>query len=256
MRPAHTPSSRNGPAPQALVIFGGASGIGLATATAAAAAGRDVTIADLAATGDELELVRSGRAQFRHCDATAVEGVRRVLEEARDRCGRLDGVVITVGGAHLHDALQVDLDAWRKEISFNLDSAYVVATTAAVLMKEQGGGGAVVTTSSTFAQVAGSDRVAYCAAKAGVIGLTRSLAAAAAPHGVRVNCVAPHSTDTPRFRQMIGGDAGLEQRIKSSPLGRICVPDDLADSILFLLSPQARSFTGQVLWVNNGCYMP
>jgi NAD(P)-dependent dehydrogenase (short-subunit alcohol dehydrogenase family) len=238
-----------------IVIFGGASGIGLATAELAVAAHREVVIADINAGGPELEIVRSGRVQFASCDAGDPDAVGRLLETVSSRHDGLAAVVTTVGGAHPHDPLEVDLAAWRRELAFNLDTAYVVATTAARVMKATGGG-SIITTSSTIGYVPRADRLGYGVAKAGVVALTKSLALAVGREGVRVNCVAPHSTDTPRFRKLIGTEEALEQRLQASPQGRICVPEDLANTILFLASPAAVSMTGQVLWVNNGSYMP
>jgi NAD(P)-dependent dehydrogenase (short-subunit alcohol dehydrogenase family) len=104
--------------------------------------------------------------------------------------------------------------------------------------------------------MAGPDRAAYTAAKAGVIALTRTLAATAAPQRIRVNCIAPGPTDTPRFRAMNGGDAGVERVRKAMPLGSIPKPIDCANVALFLLSDAASQVTGQVVHVNGGLLMP
>ncbi len=246
-------SSPHRPGP--LVVFGGASGIGLATATLGCDQHDAVMIADVSAEGESLDIVRLGHAGYMRCDAADPAGVRAVLDRVIAQYGGLGAVVTTVGGAHLQDPLKVDLDAWRQETSFNLDSAYVVATTAAQLMVAHGGG-AIVTTSSTYAHLPRPDRIGYAAAKAGVIALTKSLAAAVAGHNVRVNCVAPGSTDTPRLRQMTGDAAAFEAKVQALPQQRMSTPDDLARTILFLASPAAKSTTGQVLWVNNGAFMP
>src|SRR5690606_7812628 len=100
------------------------------------------------------------------------------------------------------------------------------------------------------------DRAGYAAAKAGVISYTRSLAGALAPHGTRVNCIAPGPTDTPRFRAMNGGDEGVERVRRSIPLGEIPLPEDCANVALFLLSDAARQVTGQTIHVNGGLLMP
>lgn len=238
-----------------LVVFGGASGIGLAAVTLGADRYAHVVLADVDPRAQELDVVRSGRARFAHCDAADPQGVPELLERVRRECGSLDTVVTTVGGAHMHDPLELDLPAWRREIAFNLDTAYVVATSAARLMAEHGGG-AIVTSSSSYGVLPGKDRIGYTAGKAGVIALTKSLAQAVARRNVRVNCVAPGSTDTARLRAMAGSEAAMQARYDASPQGRIATPEDLAEAILFLASPAARSMTGQVLWVNNGVLMP
>lgn len=241
---------------QLIILFGGASGIGLATACLAAKRGYDVLISDLATDGPKLEPVQSGQVRFAKCDATDAEEVAALLRQhIGGSGGAACNVVTTVGGATFHDPLEVDLAAWRREQTFNLDSAYLVATTAAKLMKEGGNTGSIVMTSSTIAATPRPERIGYAAAKAGVIALTKGLALAVAGDGIRVNCVAPHTTDTPRLRALIG-EEGLEERVRTSVQRRIAVPQDMAETILFLASDAARSTTGQVFWVNNGNYMP
>jgi NAD(P)-dependent dehydrogenase (short-subunit alcohol dehydrogenase family) len=239
----------------AIVIFGGASGIGLAAARLASAQGAAVLIADTDVGAVEIDIVRSGSCAFIKCDATNPQQVQSALDQAARATGRLDGVVTTVGGARIHDPLEVDLEGWRRQTAFNLDSAYLVATSAARMMVAQGAG-SIVTTSSSFAHEPKADRIAYAASKAGVIALSKSLALACARQGVRVNCVAPGATDTPRVRTLTGTAADWQRICDASVQGCIQTPEDVANTIAFLLSPGARSITGQVIWVNNGSFMP
>lgn len=238
-----------------LVIFGGGNGIGYATAELAAEWCEDLTIVDLNKGAADTALVQTGKAKYRCCDAGDPAAVSALFDEIMERSGPLAGVVTTVGGAHYRDPLDFDLDAWRREIAFNLDTAYIVATLAAKRMAQHGQG-AIVTLSSTIAATPRPERMGYSAAKSGVIAFTKTLATAVAAQGVRVNCVAPHSTDTPRFRELIGSEEAYHSRVEASPQKRISTPDDIAHAILFLMSEGARSITGQVLWVNNGNYMP
>jgi len=246
-------AAANGLGGRSLLVVGGGSGIGLAAARLAVADGARVTIADLdpaaAEHADELG------AAFVECDATDAASAETAVRAAVDSEGRLDCLFTTVGGAHLAQLDELDPDSWSKEIDFNLGSAYKVCRAALPLLKEQRGG-AVVTTSSGFAAMPGVDRAGYTAAKAGVIAFTRSLAAALAPFRARANCIAPGPTDTPRFRAMNGGDAGVEEVRKAMPLGEIPTPEDCANVALFLLSDRARQVTGQVIHVNGGLLMP
>jgi NAD(P)-dependent dehydrogenase (short-subunit alcohol dehydrogenase family) len=98
--------------------------------------------------------------------------------------------------------------------------------------------------------------MAYTAAKAGVIAFTRSLAKDVAAQRIRANCIAPGPIDTPRFRAMNGGDAGVERVRQSMPLGSIPQPVDVAQTAIFLLSDAAAHITGQVIHVNGGLLMP
>jgi NAD(P)-dependent dehydrogenase (short-subunit alcohol dehydrogenase family) len=239
---------------RSIVIFGAGSGIGLSAATLAAAEGYRVLVADKSPAASALPVVNQQGCGFALCDAGDPEAVAAVLERASREHGKLDAVVTTVGGAFVRPQMSLDLDYWNRDIAFNLNTAYVVATLAVEAMKKKGGGGAVVTTSSSFASVTAPDRIAYCAAKAGVIALTKNLAMSAAKFGVRVNCVSPGATETERLRRMVGAD--LEKVRASTPQGRIATPDDAAHAILFLVSDRASSITGQVINVNNGSYMP
>ncbi|HEX6458260.1 MAG TPA: SDR family NAD(P)-dependent oxidoreductase [Thermoleophilaceae bacterium] len=236
-----------------LLVVGGGSGIGLAAARLAANDGARVTVADIdpsaAVHAEELG------AAFVQCDATDAASAEAAVRETAGRAGGLDWLFTTVGGAHLAPIEELGPDAWSREIAFNLGSTYNVCRAVLPLFQEQRSG-AVVTTSSGYAAMPGVDRAGYTAAKAGVIAFTRSLAAALAPYRARANCIAPGPTDTPRFRAMNGGDAGVEEVRKSMPLGEIPTPEDCANVALFLLSDAARQVTGQVIHVNGGLLMP
>lgn len=240
---------------QSLLVVGGGSGIGCSAVEEAVALGAVVTVADTDSDACRLT-TRLGKAvEVMLADATVPEDMASAVAQAAGRTGRLDGVLTTVGGAHLAPVEAMTLDDWRAELDANLTSAFVVCRAALAALRAQGGG-AIVTTSSGYAAIPGPDRPAYTAAKSGVIALSRSLAAAAAADGVRVNCVAPGPTDTPRFRAMNGGDSGVEAVRRAMPLGRIPTPLDVARVGLFLLSDAAREVTGQVVHVNGGLLMP
>lgn len=235
-----------------IVVVGGGMGIGLAAAELLAGMGARAFVADL---DPEAESRLPEGVGFARCDATDAESVEAMLAAAERRMGGIDGLFTTVGGAALGPLDAMDRAAWDREIAFNLDSVYVVCR-AALPFLERGGGGAIVTTSSGYAVMAGVDRAAYTAAKAGVIAFSRSLAAIAAPQRTRVNCIAPGPTDTPRFRAMNGGDEGVEKVRRSMPLGSIPTPADCARLALFLLSDAASQITGQTVHVNGGLLMP
>jgi NAD(P)-dependent dehydrogenase (short-subunit alcohol dehydrogenase family) len=238
-----------------LLVVGGGSGIGLAAARLAALDGARVMIADIDEAAGAAAAALEGDVAYVRCDATDEGSARAAVAETVRRHGRLDGLLTTVGGAHLADLDALEPADWERELSFNLTSAYLVCRAALPVLREQRAG-AIVTTSSGYALLAGVDRAGYTAAKAGVIALSRSLAAALAPHRVRVNCIAPGPTDTPRFRAMNGGDEGVERVRASMPLGEIPTPEDCAHVALFLLSDRARAVTGQVVHVNGGLLTP
>ena len=240
---------------RSIVVVGGGSGIGWAAAELAVGLGARVAVADIDPATADLTAGLGDAAMFRTCDATDPAQVGRLLEAAAERHGGIDGLVTTVGGARLGPLAETDLAAWNAELAFNLTSAFLVCQAVLPYMARRGGG-AIVTTSSGYAIMAGPDRAAYTAAKAGVIAFTRTLAAAAAPQKIRANCIAPGPTDTPRFRAMNGGDAGVERVRKGMPLGSIPKPIDCANVAIFLLSDAASQVTGQVVHVNGGLLMP
>jgi NAD(P)-dependent dehydrogenase (short-subunit alcohol dehydrogenase family) len=234
---------------RSLLVVGGGSGIGAAAARLATELGANVVVADIDEAAEPV-----AEASFVRCDARDESSAREAVAAVVDRHGRVDGILTTVGGAHLGELDAMTPENWQDEIAFNLTSAYAVCHAALPVLREQRGG-AVVTTSSGYALMPGADRPGYVAAKAGVIAFTRSFAATIAPFRARANCIAPGPTDTPRFREMNGGDEGVERVRESMPLGEIPTPEDVANVALFLLSDAARQVTGQVVHVNGGLLM-
>jgi NAD(P)-dependent dehydrogenase (short-subunit alcohol dehydrogenase family) len=240
---------------RSLLIFGGGSGIGLAAACLAGELGAAVAVADIDPGAAERVARLGERSLFARCDARDPAAVREAFDMAVERFGRLDAVLTTVGGAHVAEIDELDIDEWDAEVTFNLTTAFNVCQAAAQVLQRQRAG-AIVTTSSGYAVLPGTDRAGYVAAKAGVIALTRSFAARLAPYRVRVNCIAPGPTDTPRFREMNGGDEGVARVRATMPMGEIPTPEECASVALFLLSDAARQVTGQVIHVNGGLLMP
>jgi NAD(P)-dependent dehydrogenase (short-subunit alcohol dehydrogenase family) len=240
---------------QRIVVVGGGSGIGWAGAELAAKLGAIVVVADVnPAVSDQVSSL-GPNATFIRCDATEPDDVANLFAQAVDRCGDIDGLFMTVGGGHLESLATLDRAAWDAEVTFNLTSVYIVCR-AVMPHLERRRRGAIVTTSSGYALLAGPDRAGYTAAKAGVIAFTRTLAMVGAPNSIRANCIAPGPTDTPRFRAMNGGDAGVEKVRQAMPLGKIPQPIDCANVAIFLLSDAASQVTGQVVHVNGGLIMP
>ena len=238
-----------------IVVVGGGSGIGRATAMLAAKLGARVTIIDIDSAAAQLAGSLGEAGSFIECDACNPDQIGTALRQVVDWCGQIDGFVTAVGGAHLAPLQSLDLAAWNKELNFNLSSVYI-GCRAVLPYMEDNPGASIVTISSGYAIMAGTDRMAYTAAKAGVIAFTRSLAAAAAPSRVRANCIAPGPVDTARFRAMNGGDAAVEQLRQRMPLGTIPQPSDCANLAVFLLSGAASAITGQVIHINGGVLMP
>ena len=152
------------------------------------------------------------------------------------------------------DPWTTDVAEWDRVQAINLRAAYFCGRAAALAMKERGQGGAIVNVSSVAGQIGGAATgPAYVASKAGLIGLTRSMARHFAPFGVRVNCLAPADIDTD---MVAGWPAELRQRLTAmTPLGRFGQVDEVAAVACFLASDGASYLTGQTLNVNGGIYM-
>src|SRR5690625_2020724 len=238
-----------------LLIVGGGSGIGLAAAEIALEDDVNVTITDMDPHAQERAKGLVKEPFVIVSDATKKNDIREAITQAKDLMGGIDAALIAVGGATLAEVPDVNEEIWAKELEFNLTITWFNAQALLEEMKEAAGG-SICLTSSGQAIMAATDRPGYSAAKAGVISLTRSLAAHGAPYGVRVNCIAPGPTDTPRFRAMNGGDEGVEQVRKAMPMGKIPPPAELAEVALFLLSARASAVTGQTVHVNGGLLMP
>lgn len=236
---------------------GSGSGIGYATARALAELGAAVT---LAATTDRIhervDALRT-RGYATHgavADLTDVAAAERLVQAAYDHWGRLDIVVNNAGmtsvalpgTAEAGDALALDVDAWRASIARNLDSAYFVSRAAVPLMREAGWGRIVMVASVTGPVMAMRGESAYAAAKAGMVGLARSMAVDFAADGVTVNAVAPGWIATGSQT-----DHEREQGLRT-PMRRSATADEVASAITWLCTPGAAYTTGQCVVVDGG----
>ena len=240
---------------RSVLIVGGGSGIGLAAAGILARAGARVLVADIDPGAKSTVAEADASILFLVCDATDLSSVQAMFSEADRLLGGLDHLFVATGGGHIRAFSEFTVDEWDNEFRFNVGSVFLSCQAALPRMAGREGA-SIVVTSSGYGSIPGPDRVAYTAAKAGVMAMTRSLAAEAAPDGVRVNCIAPGPTNTERFRAMNGGDEGVERVRQQMPLGIIPEPDDVANAAVFLLSDAASQITGQTLHVNGGMIMP
>ena len=255
------------------LVTGAASGIGRATALAFAREGARVALLDREAVGlaDTAAHIRADAGdalelQVDLLDAEAIEtAVARVLREFGPPrvLANVAGLIDTAQGEGLE---QVDLARWNRVLAVNLTAPFLLAK-AVLPPMVAAGGGAIVNVSSVAGRWKSTNcTAAYSASKAGLLGLTRHLAADYAGHGVRVNAVCPSGTDTPGFHD---GDATNtadaaerdRRRAKSEaygylmPIKRVSTPEEQAAAILFLASEDASYVNGVALDVNGGMYM-
>jgi NAD(P)-dependent dehydrogenase (short-subunit alcohol dehydrogenase family) len=192
-------------------------------------------------------------------DVTDAGSVAAMVAACRDAFGSVDVLVNNVGGSHPGGPEELDEAGWDAQLDLNLKSAYLTCRHVLPVMRAQRRGAIVNTASTSGIRWTGSPQVAYAAAKAGVIQLTRVIAVQHAADGIRANCVVPGQLHTPMVearlaRQRSGGDveALLEQRQARIPLGFMGDGRDTAYAALFLASDEARFVTGTEIVVDGG----
>jgi NAD(P)-dependent dehydrogenase (short-subunit alcohol dehydrogenase family) len=240
------------------VVTGAASGIGRAVVERLAKEDFSGVILDIDDEGGQRvagEIQRRGKqAAFMRVDVTQEDAVRAAFDKIISDHGRIDVLVNVAGGSlHRHDIEEFPLDHWRAVIDLNLTSTFLCCRAVAGSMKSQKSG-AIVNISSDIGFSGDASRSAYAAAKAGIVGLTKTLALELAPFNVRANAVAPGRIATPRVRATYS-DTEWEIAAKRIPLGHAGEPEDVAEAVAFLASNAAKHMTGQTLHVNGGRIM-
>jgi 3-hydroxybutyrate dehydrogenase len=249
------------------VVTGAGRGVGRAIALAFARAGADVAIT--ARTAPELQALAvdieslSRKCIYVACDVTDPESVRAMSEAALWGLGGLDIVVNNAGNAESHKFLDHPDELWHRMIAVNLTSVYYVTRAFAPRLVDNGGG-RIINIASTAARVGEKYVAAYTAAKHGVLGLTRSLAAELVRDNITVNAICPGYVDTPMIQASIAnivkrtGMTEEEARAaleKTSPQRRFIEPDEVAALAVYLASDLARGITGQAINIDGGAVM-
>jgi 3-oxoacyl-[acyl-carrier protein] reductase len=240
------------------LVTGASRGIGRAIAEALAKDGLFVVVnytANEAAAAETLAAMKAAGgdgalARFDVADAAAVEAAIKQIASER---GRLDVLVNNAGIAIDGLLLRTKKDDWQRTLDVNLSGAFHCCKAASrYLLKAEAG--RIVNMSSVVGEQGNAGQVSYAAAKAGLIGLTRSLAKELASRAITVNCVTPGFIETDMTAAHVQGEA-REQLLKAIPLGRIGTAADVAECVRFLVSPAASYITGQVVRVNGGLLM-
>jgi NAD(P)-dependent dehydrogenase (short-subunit alcohol dehydrogenase family) len=237
---------------QRALVTGASKGIGRAAAVALAEAGAEVVLA--ARSAGELEALaaelaaRGLAARAMPLDVTDTAAMRAAVE----RAGPFDALFNNAGGNRPQPFLEVDEDTFDWMFAVNVRAACMVSQAVARGMVAAGRRGAIVHTTSQMGHVGGPKRTVYCGTKHALEGMTKAMALELAPHGIRVNAVAPTFVVTELTRGWADDPAWLADIQSRIPLGRLGMPRDVAGAVVFLCSPAAAMITGHSLLVDGG----
>jgi NAD(P)-dependent dehydrogenase (short-subunit alcohol dehydrogenase family) len=249
--------------PRRALVTGGAHGIGYAVAEALLAIGTTVAIGDIDERGlnEAASELSSPRLLPVRMDVTSSESVRQAVEACAAKFGGLDTLVNCAGIIDFKPLDEIRGEEWNRVIAIDLTGVFLTCQAASPLLR-QSGRGRIVTISSDAGKIGVALISSYCAAKAGVIGFSKAIAAELAPFGVTVNCVCPGGITATQMGQQVldwiskktgkSGEMVLADRAKSVPLGRMQTTEDVVGAVMFLISDAASYITGEALNVDGG----
>lgn len=245
---------------RAVLISGGASGVGRATAKRFADEGAAVVcLFDRDASGLEATAAEVGARGARVLpfvgDVTSLENCQAAVDLTVQTAGRLDILVSNAGTDTLTPFLEIGLEEWERILRINLTASFVLGQTAALAMVADRRGGCILYTASVWGLRASVCDAHYGVTKAGIIQLVQTMAYELVGHGIRVNAVSPGAIDTPLARKMAGSEEAMQearQHWPFAPMGRLGLPEEIAAAFAYLASDDAAYTTGQNIIVDGG----
>jgi NAD(P)-dependent dehydrogenase (short-subunit alcohol dehydrogenase family) len=247
------------------LVTGGGAGIGRAIVLALAAVGARVAVTDLNGAAAEAVAREAGAGHVAlPLDVTDAAATARVVEQAATALGGLDAAVANAGISTMARVVDLTEAEWDANMAVNAKGVFLTDQAVVRRFLADGTRGAIVNTASLAAKVGAPLLAHYSASKFAVAGFTQALAKEVAPQGIRVNCVCPGFVATSMQDREVLWEAKLrgmtpeavrDEYVSLTPLGRLQVPEDVADVVVFLLSDSARFMTGLAVDVNGGVFM-
>jgi len=238
-------------------VTGAGRGLGRAGALAFARAGADVVL--VSRTRSQLEETAASveglgrKALVATADTRSRQEVGAAVRAAVEAFGRIDILFNNAGTNVRKPVVEMTDEDWHTIIETNVKGVFVVARAVACQMIAQPGGGCIINMSSASSVVPERDKVVYASSKGAVMQFTKGLAMELAPHGIRVNAIAPGYMLTPLVKDYVEDDAGRRRRILSRiPLGRLGHPEEIGGALVFLASEAASYITGATIAIDGG----